>query len=70
MDKEKQDISPNKLYEAIKHGDEEHRKWLKEAIESFFLGKQIPSPRGSGTKDALYREIEQLKKEIEELKNA
>jgi hypothetical protein len=25
-----------RLFEAIAHGDEEHRAWLKQAIEKFF----------------------------------
>ncbi len=29
----------NELYEDIKHGDDEHKKWLKEKIESFIQNK-------------------------------
>lgn len=30
------------LFPAIAHGDENHRKWLKEAIEAHFMGKDPP----------------------------
>ena len=33
------------LFEAIQHGDAEHRAWLKEAIENHFAGKPVPPPR-------------------------
>ena len=36
----------NRLYEAIKHGDDDHKDWLKEAIEAFIMGWPIPEPRG------------------------
>lgn len=38
MEKEKQD----RLFEFIKHGDEEHKRWLKEAINCFFKDKKLP----------------------------
>jgi NTP pyrophosphatase (non-canonical NTP hydrolase) len=41
-----------RLHIAIAHGDEEHRAWLKEAIEAHFAGKPVPEPRGQGTKEA------------------
>ena len=53
------------LYRQIEHGDQEHREWLKEAVFNFFDGKPCPLPRGSGTKDRLYREIERLLEENE-----
>ena len=28
------------LYDVIKHGDEEHQKWLKEAIDKHFSKKE------------------------------
>lgn len=34
----------NTLFDTIKHGDEKHRQWLKEAINSHFAGKQVPKP--------------------------
>ena len=30
------------LWTAIKHGDEEHQQWLKEAIEAHFDGRSLP----------------------------
>ena len=54
----------NELLEGILHGDDEHREWLTEAINNWAEGKPIPEPRGSGTKDSLYKEIDRLKKEI------
>lgn len=41
------------LFSAIQHGDDEHRAWLKEAIEKHFAGVAVPPVRGSGTKEAL-----------------
>lgn len=32
------------LYEAIKHGDDAHRTWLKEALEACFAGLPVPPP--------------------------
>lgn len=58
-----------KFLDGIKHGDDEHREWLEEATYNFWLNdKEVPEPRGSGTKDRLYREIEKLRAEIAELK--
>ena len=54
-----------KFLEGILHGDEEHREWLTEATYNFWLyNKEMPTPRGSGTKDRLYKEIEKLRAEI------
>lgn len=36
------------LFDAIAHGDDEHRKWLKQAIEDHFAGRPVERPRGSG----------------------
>lgn len=35
------------LFDAIKHGDEVHRAWLREAIENHFGGKPVPPPRAA-----------------------
>lgn len=32
------------LFDAIKHGDDAHQAWLKEAIENYFSGKPVPPP--------------------------
>lgn len=59
-----------KFLDGILHGDDEHREWLEEATYNFFMhSKSIPDPRGSGTKDRLYREIERLRVENKELKS-
>jgi len=57
------------LLEGILHGDDEHRDWLEEAVYAWAEGKDIPTPRGSGTKDRLYKEIERLKGELEDANN-
>jgi hypothetical protein len=31
--------------QAIMHGDDEHRAWLKEAAEAFLEGRELPPPR-------------------------
>ena len=59
-----------KLLEGILHGDTEHREWLTEAVNNWAEGLPIPEPRGSGTKDNLYKEIERLNKEVTALKQA
>ncbi len=40
----------NTLYDAIAHGDEDHRGWLKEAIQAHMAGEDVPAPRGKGGK--------------------
>lgn len=30
------------LYDFLKHGDREHRVWLRKALEAFFNGKPRP----------------------------
>lgn len=56
--------------DGVLHGDDEHREWLTEATYNFWVeGKEIPTPRGSGTKDRLYKEIERLREEVKRLKN-
>ena len=59
----KEELAP--FLEGILHGDEEHREWLTEATYNFFLHNEpIPEPRGSGTKDGLYKEIERLRERL------
>ena len=36
------------LFDAIAHGDADHRAWLLEAINAHFGGKPVPGPRGQG----------------------
>lgn len=55
-----------KFLDGILHGDEEHREWLTEATYNFFINNEpMGTPRGSGTKDRLYQEIERLRQELE-----
>lgn len=61
--------NPLDLYHAIAHGDAEHRTWLREAILNFYNDEPVPTPRGSGTKDRLYKDNEKLGAEIEYLKS-
>lgn len=37
------------VFEAIAHGDDDHRDWLKEACENIWAGKEVPEPRGKNT---------------------
>jgi hypothetical protein len=32
------------LYEWLEHGDDQHRSWLKNAIQAFFYGNPKPAP--------------------------
>ena len=32
------------LFDAIKHGDEKHQAWLKQAIEDHFAGRPVQPP--------------------------
>jgi len=59
-----------RFLDGILHGDDEHREWLEEATYNFFIhDKPMGEPRGSGTKDRLYKEIEKLREEIKQLKH-
>lgn len=46
------------LWQAIQHGDAEHRAWLNEAISAHFAGQPIPTPRGSGNKEAVITSLQ------------
>lgn len=50
-----------KLIEGLLHGDEDHKKWLTEAITAIFDDKNPPEPYGSGNKE---KEIVRLEKEL------
>jgi NTP pyrophosphatase (non-canonical NTP hydrolase) len=41
------------LFQSLRHGDEDHQAWLREAIAAYYSGAPVPSPRGSGRKQAL-----------------
>jgi hypothetical protein len=40
------------LFDAIAHGDEAHRAWLKKAIEDHFAGRAVERPAGVGRTEA------------------
>lgn len=41
-------VNSHIVFEAIQHGDTEHRDWLREALDAVFAGRSIPTPRGKG----------------------
>lgn len=49
------------LWEAVAHGDEEHRTWLRAAIFAWYEQLPIPQVYGKGTKE---KQIELLQAEI------
>lgn len=53
--------------EAILHGDDEHRQWLRDTFAAFKADNPIPQPRGSGRKEA---EIDRLRKQVAMLREA
>jgi hypothetical protein len=53
------------LFDAIAHGDGEHRAWLKEAITAHFAGEPVPPPRGRGTAE---RRMEEMRAERDKWK--
>jgi hypothetical protein len=44
------------LFDAVAHGDEAHRAWLKKAIEDHFAGRAVERPAGVGRTDAAVAE--------------
>jgi hypothetical protein len=44
------------LFDAIAHGDEAHRAWLKKAIEDHFAGRAVERPAGVGRTEAAVTE--------------
>jgi hypothetical protein len=50
------------LFSAIAHGDDEHRVWLKEAIDAHFAGDPVPPCRGKGRKEA---QVEMLREALD-----
>ena len=42
-------VTADSVYAAIAHGDDEHRSWLREALDAHFAGLPVPPPRGKGT---------------------
>lgn len=41
-------VERNELFDFLRHGDDEHQGWLKEAIEAFFHHRPRPPVRGTG----------------------
>lgn len=67
----KETISKEAFFQLLKdvlHGDQEHKNWLTEAFHAAWNETPVPLPRGSGTKDRLYREIHRLQDELDSLK--
>jgi hypothetical protein len=54
------------LFEAIKHGDDEHMRWLRKAIEDHFAGRTVERVAGSGSAE----KIAALSARVAELKGA
>ncbi len=50
-----------RLFEATKHGDGDHRRWLKDAFTAFFSGQPVPALYGKGNKE---RKIDELMQAI------
>ncbi len=57
----------DQLYEAIKHGDDEHRAWLRTACTNFFAGESVPPPTGQGRAEAAEAKSDRLQARVEEL---
>ena len=67
---EQQQKTIETLFDQIKHGDEDHREWLREAINNHFDGKPVPAPRGGNTKDKRILEMEQTQRNWGKTDNA
>jgi hypothetical protein len=39
-------LTAMEVFQAIAHGDDDHREWLKEALFNLFAGEPVPPPRG------------------------
>ena len=46
------------LFDAIVHGDAEHKAWLKTAIDAHFAGEPVPPVAGAGNKEARIATLE------------
>jgi len=51
-------VDVQRLYDALKHGDQEHKDWLRSAILAYYEGSPIPPVNGSGNKEARIKELE------------
>lgn len=52
------------LFDAIAHGDEQHKTWLKEAIRAHFAGERPPAPYGKGITETLRIENADLRAKL------
>ena len=50
------------LFDAIAHGDHEHRNWLKKAIADHFAGLPVEHPRGQGNTEQLRELVREVQK--------
>lgn len=57
-------LNAGALFEFVKHGDEEHQRWLREAFEAYVREMPRPEPRGLGRHGAL---IDKLRAQVAEL---
>ena len=48
----------DELYEALKHGDREHQRWLKAAINAVYSGQTVPFASGKSTRVRVVEAIE------------
>lgn len=51
-------LDPAALFEFVKHGDEHHQAWLREAFEAYVAGNPKPEPRGLGRHGAKIAALE------------
>ena len=59
-------LNPRDLFNALKHGDADHQRWLKMALYDYFAGREITPVFGHSNKDL---KIMELEARIEELTN-
>jgi len=57
------------LFAALAHGDDEHRRWLREALEAYFAGEPMPPVRSKSKDDLESRiaDLEAQKKGLESM---
>jgi hypothetical protein len=64
-----QGVTQETLYEALKHGDELHRRWLREALAAVFSRSPVPPPydRNSVSATAIDATIRNIVRAVAEL---
>ena len=50
------------LFAAIQHGDEQHKAWLRKAIDDHFSGKPVDRPEGMGSQERILHLEEENKR--------